>query len=54
MEAASTEAPEGPKTSLLLKVGCPECKNPDPEVVEGMHRGCKRAVCDAVLLGCVT
>lgn len=25
-----------PKPNLMMKVGCPECKNPDPDVVEGV------------------
>jgi len=28
-----------PKPSLYLKVGCPECKNPDPDVVEDYAAG---------------
>ncbi len=27
----------GPKPSLQLKIGCPQCRNPDPDVVEGTY-----------------
>ena len=30
------DSPAPAKPSLLIKVLCPECKNPDADVVEGM------------------
>jgi hypothetical protein len=32
---AGAESHAPAKPSLMMKIGCPECKNPDPDVIEG-------------------
>jgi hypothetical protein len=52
---AGAEAPVPAKPSLLMKIGCPECKNPDPDVIEGMELGLITipSICDVNVLFCL-